>query len=113
MVNGAADALAFRRFCGLRRFASWVFHCSQEDLEFDAKRRKPQKVGHFSVQAFRGRAPAAICNRRQDTLGPLIPLRKRNAKTRDHGCVVRAVARLWVSLVASDGGSKRVLFNVE
>ena len=40
------------------------------------------------VTTFRGRAPAFICNRQQDTLVPSITLHKRNAETRARICLV-------------------------
>ena len=61
-----SHSLAFRRFCDLRGFASLVFHCRRLDFKFAAKRCKSQKVGHFTVPASRGRAPAATCDNQPD-----------------------------------------------
>ena len=125
-----AHHLAFQRFCGLRGFASWTFLRFTLCFEFDAKRRKPQKVGHLSAPASRGRAPAVVCNSQHDTHGFLIVRRKRNTETRDRRLKTRgggettsqppALQRTFsprsrvcgVSLVATDQRFMRIMLTV-
>ena len=52
------------------------------------KRQKSIKVGHSSVTIFRGRALLDICDNQQNTHGPLIIRKKRNAADARHGGVV-------------------------
>ena len=55
------------------------------NFKFAAKRRKPQKHGHLSLPASRGRAPAAICNNQQSSHDSWTLHNKQNAETRDLG----------------------------
>ena len=77
--------LAFQRSCVLRGFAASAFLCHQFDFKFAAKRRKPQKVGHFPFQ------PHAVALLRLSSTVNTIRLVPRplatinNAETRDLG----------------------------
>ena len=51
-------------------------------------RETAQSAKGWPFLLFRGRAPATICNNQPDTHAPSTPRRKRNAETRDRGCVV-------------------------
>ena len=81
---------AFLRFA---RFRGTGLQVALIALKSAAKRRKPQKVGHLSVPAFRGRALADIRDNQQNARGPLAIRQRQNAETRDLGLKTRGVRR--------------------
>ena len=93
---------------------------------FGAKQRKPQKHGHLSVPASRGRALSVSATTNQTRVFPRPIVTSNNVETRDLGLKTRggrapeahacaptylqpAVARLSVSLAARGQGAKCTL----
>ena len=96
-------SFASRRFFGLRGFASLPYCWHELYLNLVAKRRKPQKQGHLFEPAFRGRAPAAICNSQERSHGPYASHDKQNTETRDLGLMTYDDSR-----PVSDTGTDRL-----